>query len=74
MFEHPVSHAEVTFRPGKSKYATTVCRVIWAELSDDMLIMSSVEKKTQTVYQGSVMGEREGGSGSMGGRFVEHYL
>ena len=36
-------------RPGKQKYATTVYHVIWAELSVDMLTVSFVEKKTQTV-------------------------
>ena len=49
MFEHPVSYAEVIFRPGKPKYATTVYHVIWAELSDGMLTVSFVKKKTQTV-------------------------
>ena len=49
IFEHPVSRVEVMLRPGKQKYATTVYHVIWAELSVDMLTVSFVEKKTQTV-------------------------
>ena len=49
MVEHPISYAEVMFRPGKPKYATTVYHVIWAELSDGMLTVSFVKKKTQTV-------------------------
>ena len=51
MSEHPVSRAEAMSHLGKQKYATTVYHVIWAELSDDMLTVSFVEKrkKTQTV-------------------------
>ena len=44
MFKHPVSRAGVTLRPGKQKYATTVYRVIQAELSDDMPTVSLVKK------------------------------
>ena len=44
MFEHPVSRAGVTLRPGKQKYATTVYRIIQAELSDDMPTVSLVKK------------------------------
>ena len=35
---------------GRQKYATTVYHIIQAELSDDMPTMSSIKKKTQTVY------------------------
>ena len=51
MSEHPVSRTEAMSHLGKQKYATTVYHVIWAELSDDMLTVSFVEKrkKTQTV-------------------------
>ena len=48
MFEHPVSRAGVTLRPGKQKYATTVYCVIQAGLYD-MSAVSLVKKKTQIV-------------------------
>ena len=54
MFSPPASHAEAgaILCPGKQKHATTVYHVIWAELSDDTLTLSFVEKqkkKTRTV-------------------------
>lgn len=43
-----VSHTEATLRPGKQKHVTTVYHVIWAELSEDTLIVSFIEKKKKT--------------------------
>jgi len=43
-----VSHTEVTLCPGKQKHVTTVYHVIWAELSEDTLIVSFIEKKKKT--------------------------
>jgi len=40
-----VSRAEAMLRPGKRKHATTVYHVIWAELSEETLIVSFVERK-----------------------------
>lgn len=54
-----VSHTEVISCPGKRKHATTVYHVVWAELLEDMITVSFVEKKkkTSTVYiRGRLLG------------------
>jgi len=60
-----VSRAEAMSRPGRRKHATMVYHVIWAELSEDTLTVSFVEKKKKNArtvcikarLQGSTVGE-----------------
>jgi len=48
MFEPHFPHADAKLRPGKQKHVTTVYHVIWAELLEDILTVSFVEKKGKT--------------------------
>jgi len=73
MFEFRVSRADTKLRPGKQKHVTTVYRVIWAELSEDTLTVSFVEKKgkTRTVC---IKGQLRGNTKAEAAEWVEDLL
>ena len=73
MFELHFHRADPKSRPGKQKHATTVYHVIWAELWEDTLNVSFVEKigKTRTVC---IKARLRGNSNAEAAEWVEELL
>jgi len=73
MFEFRVSRPDTKLPPGKQKHLTTLYHVIWAELSEDTLTVSFVEKKGKTRTVG-IKGRLRGNTKAEAAEWVEGLL
>jgi len=70
-----LSRAEPTLCPGKQKHATTIYHVIWAELLEDTLTVSFVEKKKEKkACTVCIRAQLQGGTSEGAAEWVEGLL